>query len=189
LVPLRNPEPDDAELVTRALLGERWARAALYHRHARDIANLALSLLRDREEARDVLQDTFVTAFETLSQLRERTKVRAWLCKVAVRHVQRRFRRRRLRRLLGLDFGAPVTIPLDELAMRDAEQEAVLELRRLEAVLRTLPDRACIVWTLRAVEGETLPAIAEIVGCSLATVKRDLSAAQHAIGEATEGEP
>ena len=70
------------------------------------------------------------------------------------------------------------TLPLEELAAGEASQEAVAQLRRVDAVLRTLPERAATVWTLRVVEGESLPSIAEICGVSLATVKRDLAGAQ-----------
>ena len=166
----------DDVLVARALEGDRWSRAALYHRFASEVASLALHLLRDRDEAADVLQDTFLSAFETLSALREPAKVRAWLRRICVRHVQRRFRRRGLRRALGL--GSPASVPLAELAARDASQEARAQLARVDAVLRTLPERARIVWTLRLVEGETLPSIAALTGASLATVKRDLALAQ-----------
>jgi RNA polymerase sigma-70 factor (ECF subfamily) len=171
-------EVDDTELVRRCVEGDQWARGALYHRYAGDVANLALRLLRDKVEANDVLQDTFVTAFETTGKLREPARVRSWLRTIAVRHVQRRFRRRRLRRLLGF---RPAPQPLEELAAEESSQEAVAQLRRVDAVLRTLPDRARTVWTLRVLEGETLPAIAELCGISLATVKRDLASAQDEI--------
>ena len=178
VVRLPDVELDDEALVRRCVEGERWARAALYHRYSTDVGNLALRLLRDRDEASDVLQDTFITAFERIGSLREPARVRAWLRSVAVRHVQRRFRRARLRRLLGFR-SAP--IPLEELAVGEASQEAVAQLRRVDVVLRALPARARTVWTLRVVEGETLPAIAEACAISLATVKRDVAAAQQEI--------
>ena len=172
----RDPGIAAEVLVARALEDDEWARSALYHRFAPEVVNLALRLLRDHDEAGDVLQDTFVSAFETLGALRDPAKVGAWLRQICVRHVQRRFRRRRLRRVLGL--ASPPAIPLAELAARDASQEARAELARVDAVLRTLPERARVVWTLRLVDGETLPNIAALTGASVATVKRDLALAQ-----------
>ncbi|HJL19569.1 MAG TPA: RNA polymerase sigma factor [Sandaracinaceae bacterium LLY-WYZ-13_1] len=179
-------QPSDAELVERAREGDRWARAALYHRHAPHVSSLALRLLRDRDTADDVLQDTFVSAFETMHQLRTPSKVRAWLRQIAVRHVQRRFRRRKLRRLLG--FRPRPSVPLAELASQDAPQEAVVQLERVDEALRATPERARLVWTLRQVEGETLPAIAAACGISLATVKRDLTRAQDAVRAVVDDE-
>lgn len=173
----QDPATKDAELVERAFSGERWARAALYQRHVADVTNLALRLLRDRDQAADVAQDTFVTALETLGDLREPARVRPWLRAIAVRHVQRRFRRRRLLRALGIG-PPPGSISLAELASRAADQDAIVQLRRVDSVLATLRERARIVWTLRIIEGEGLAEIAETCGISLATVKRDLALAE-----------
>ncbi|MCA9606529.1 MAG: hypothetical protein KC619_13080, partial [Myxococcales bacterium] len=129
----------DAELVRRALEDDAWARAALYHRHAPTVANLALRLLRDRDQAADVLQDTFIEALTGLHRLREPDKVRAWLRRIAVNRVQRRFRRNKLLRTLGLDRGS--ALGLDELASPSADPEVRLELRRADAALRTLSAR------------------------------------------------
>lgn len=183
----RDPELDDAELVRRALEGDAWARAAIYHRHARAIANLGLRLLRSRDAAADLLQDTFVRAFETLPTLRDPERLLAWLRTIAVRKAQRRFRRQRLMRLLGIG-PAPGDLPLEELAPRDGDQEARAQLARVDAVLRVLPHRALVVWTLRLVEQQSLPEIAEVCGISLATVKRDLALAQDEVRRALEGE-
>ncbi|MGE0792530.1 MAG: RNA polymerase sigma factor [Sandaracinaceae bacterium] len=181
----------DAELVARCLEGDdRWARGALYRRHAETVAGLALRLLRDRDEADDVLQDTFVCAFQTLGALRDPAQLGAWLRTICVRQVHRRFRRRRLLASLGF---RRTTIPLEELALRDAGQEAREELRRVDAVLARLPVRARIVWSMRVIEGETLPAIAEAMDVSLVTVKRDVRLAQDALdalfGDRSEEEP
>lgn len=186
-VRFRDPELDDAELVRRALEGDAWARAAIYHRHARTIANLGLRLLRSRDAAADLLQDTFVRAFETLPTLRDPERLLAWLRTIAVREAQRRFRRQRLLRLLGIG-PAPGGIPLEELAPIDGNQEARAQLARVDAVLRVLPHRALVVWTLRLVEEQSLPEIAETCGISLATVKRDLALAQDEVRRALEGD-
>lgn len=183
----RDTDLEDAELVRRAQTGDAWARAALYHRHSREIANLALRLVRDREVAADVLQDTFVTAFETLQALREPARARFWLRTIAVRHVQRRFRRRRMLRWLGIG-PPPATVALEELALAEAGQEIRAQLERADRALAQLPERARLVWTLRAIEGDTLPEIAEACGVSLATVKRDLALAESHLRRAVDEE-
>ncbi len=162
-------------IVERARQGEAAARAAIYHRFAREVSNLALRLVRDRTEAADILQDTFVEAFERLSALREPSKVGGWLRTITVRQAQRRFRRRKLRRMLGW---VPIDeVPLEQLAKSNADQETILELRRVDRALSTLDARERTVWTLRFLEQETLPMIASLCGISLATVKRDLARA------------
>ena len=171
-------------LVERARRGDVAARAELYHRFAREVSNLALRLLRDRTEAADLSQDVFVEAFEQLSALRDPAKVGGWLRTITVRQAQRRFRRRKLRRVLG--FVQVDELGLEQLARQDANQEAVLQLRRVDGALRKLDSRARIVWTLRFLEQETLPSIATLCDVSLATVKRDLSRAQAKVQAALE---
>lgn len=181
----RDTDLDDAEIVRRACDRDVWARAALYHRYAREIGNLAVRLLRDRDVAADVVQDTFVTAFETIHTLRDPDRVRGWLRMIAIRHAHRRFRRRRMLRMLGI-VAAPRAVALEDLALEDASQEARVQLRRIDAALATLPGRARLVWTLRMVEGETLPDIAAACRISLATVKRDFTAADSVVRRAVE---
>ncbi len=83
--------------------GDRAGEEALYRRHAPSVLRLATRLLRSNEDASDVLQDAFVSAFEDLGALREHDAFRAWVHRITVRLVHRRFRRRRLLGFVGLD--------------------------------------------------------------------------------------
>ena len=96
----------DAQLVARAIEGDRWGREMLYRRHAAYLLAIAARLLGNRGEGEEVVQDTFVTAFEQLSTLREPAALRGWLAQIAISLVRRRMRRGRLMRVLGLDRGA-----------------------------------------------------------------------------------
>src|SRR3954465_7527928 len=96
----------DAQLVARAIQGDRWGREMLYRRHATYLLAIAARLLGNRGEGEEGVRDTFVTAFEQLSTLREPAALRGWLAQIAVSMVRRRLRRGRLMRVLGLDRGA-----------------------------------------------------------------------------------
>ena len=128
----------------------------------------------------DVLQDVFMDAFAELDTLRDPSALRAWLVRRTVNKIHKRFRRRKLRRLLGLDQGAD-ELTLASLASPECSPELRVELARIQDVLATLPARHRIAWVLHRVEGETLPAVAEACGTSLATAKRDIHAAQAAL--------
>src|SRR5688572_15669302 len=96
----------DADLVSRAAGGDRWSREMIYRRHAGLLLAIAARLLGNRGDAEEVVQDTFVTAFEQLRALRDPGALRAWLAQITVSLVRRRIRRGRLMRVLGLDRGA-----------------------------------------------------------------------------------
>lgn len=171
------PVDDDAALVARALAGDRVAEAQLYRRHARVIANVAARLLGSRADAEDIVQETFVIALEHLRELRDPSSLRAWLTRVAVSRAQRRLRRRRLLKWLGLDR-TEEDLSLDALAAPDASPEVRAELAKVAAVLERCDPDERVAWTLHRVECETLEATAEICGCSLATVKRRIASVE-----------
>jgi RNA polymerase sigma-70 factor, ECF subfamily len=185
LIPLRSVTPaqsgiSDADLVLRAQSGERWAEGAIYQRYSSMIANLAARLVGDRADAMDVTQDVFIDLLSKLGSLRDPSALKAWLVRCTVRRAHRVFRRRKLRRLLGLDRTLD-DMTLDALASPETSAETRVELARVSAVLASLPVRQRIAWLLRHVEGETLPAVAHAIETSLATAKRDIAEAERAI--------
>ncbi|AKU99350.1 RNA polymerase sigma factor RpoE [Labilithrix luteola] len=138
----------------------------------------------------DVLQDAFVTAFEDLAELRQPGAFRTWIHRITVRLVHRRFRRRRLLRLLGLDRERD-EVSLDALAVESASAEARAELRWLDEALRKATDADRIAWLLRHVEGLAVDEVASACGCSPATAKRRIASADAVVlrhlGAAKEG--
>src|SRR6266576_447662 len=59
----------DAQLVARAVDGDRWGREMLYRRHAGFLLGMTARLMGNRGEAEEIVQDTFVTGFEQLHTL------------------------------------------------------------------------------------------------------------------------
>jgi RNA polymerase sigma-70 factor (ECF subfamily) len=173
---------DDERLVARAQAGDREAEEAIYRRHVGYVSGMVLRLLVHPPEAEDVVQDTFVIAFEQLPRLRAGTALRPWLAQIAVSQVHRRFRRRRLLRLFGLLGGEDAK--LEAVASPDLGPEAHAELAALGRALGRLPVDQRIAWSLRYVEGATLDEVAAACRCSLATAKRRI----HAAGVEIQGE-
>jgi RNA polymerase sigma-70 factor (ECF subfamily) len=170
-------QPSDRELVMAVRAGQRSAEERLYRRHVRAVAAIAVRLLGPGADADDVVQDSFVTALERLRQLREPELFRPWLLRIAVSHVHRRFRRRRLLRWLGLDRSVEDT-RLAQQAAPGLHAEARAELQRLDTALHRLPPDVRIAWILRHVEGYELTDVACACGVSLATIKRRLHTAE-----------
>jgi RNA polymerase sigma-70 factor, ECF subfamily len=182
LILLQSPlDPTDGELAQRVGRGDRWAEEAFYRRHVLQVVGLAQRLLGNSWDAEDVAQETFITAFEIWNQLRDYERARSWLMQIAVRQVHRKFRKRRLLRLLGLDRSVD-DLPLDALAREDTTAEVRSELLVLDGVLKSLPAKSKIPWMLRYVEGLPLEEVAEKCECSLATAKRRIAQAQRVIG-------
>jgi RNA polymerase sigma-70 factor (ECF subfamily) len=176
-------EVGDADLVARARDGERWAEEALYRRHGPRLLARVGRLLGDAAEAEDVVQEVFARAFARLDELREPAAFGGWVLRAAVRRVWGISRWRGVRRRFGLDRGA--ALYLAPSATVSPEERALL--RELEAVLQRLATAERIAWSLRAIEGLTLPEVAAACGCSLATAKRRIAAARAEIAAAVGG--
>lgn len=176
----------DRELVERARRGDRWAEEALYRRHVGPLLGLASRLLGSRAEAEDVVQETFVTAFDRLGQLREPEALAFWLQRIAVRRVSRRFRRRALARALGLDRGEEEA-GLESVASAEAPPDVRADLALLDRALARLPARERLAWSLRHLEDRPVAEVAELSGCSLATAKRRIASASARLERQAKG--
>ncbi len=119
---------DDTALVHAARDGDQAAFSGLYDRYADRLFDFVVGVLRDRHEAEDVVQDTFVAAASRLDQLREPRKVRAWLYAIARHEALRRARDRR-RQTPDDDLG---DVTPDE----DVGPEEAVERRDLERLVR-----------------------------------------------------
>ncbi|WP_291414250.1 sigma-70 family RNA polymerase sigma factor [Actinophytocola sp.] len=133
-------EPTDAELVAGVLAGDREAFAAVYDRYADRLHDFCWSVLRDRDEAADAVQDTFVLVAQRLAQLNDPDRLRPWLYAVA-RSVALRKVRARQRVVLDEVGDMADTDPGPD---RAAEQVALRELVWSAAAGLSERDRALL---------------------------------------------
>jgi RNA polymerase sigma-70 factor (ECF subfamily) len=169
-----SPGPSDAELANRLIAGEPWAREALYRRFVKSGWCTALRLVGNRPDADDIVQDTFVEALRDVDKLRDPARMRGWLLRIAVHQAHRRFRKRKLRRRLGMDRSIEET-SLEALAHPGTSTEARAELACIDRVLSRVTADQRFAWMLRHVEGMSLDEVALACDCSLATAKRRIA--------------
>jgi len=151
---------------------------SLFERYAGYVARVAARMLgRDDADVDDVVQEVFFIALHRLDRIHSTDAARPWLMTVTVRTVQRALRRRRWRRLL-LGASSAAEVPATGVT---AEQRVLLA--RIYRTLDEIEPRSRIAWILRHVEGERLEDVADACGCSLATAKRRITAAQELLME------
>ncbi|NOZ74116.1 MAG: sigma-70 family RNA polymerase sigma factor [FCB group bacterium] len=78
-----NTDQTEAELIRRAKAGDGKAMSALVDSHSARIYTLALRLMNNREDAEDVLQETFMIMLEKLDTFSERSSLYTWLYRIA----------------------------------------------------------------------------------------------------------
>jgi len=113
----------DAEIAQAIAAGDTEAFAELFERYGAALHDFCASVLRNRDEARDVVQDTLVLGWERAAQLRDPSKLKPWLFAIARHEALRRLRARRRSVPLQdveIDRPAPGSDPVDAVTREDA---------------------------------------------------------------------
>lgn len=163
-----------AEILLMARRGDPRAGAALFDRCEAQVNRLVWRLLGADEAHDDVVQQVFVALLKGLLRVREPDALAGWVTAVTVNTVRSELRRRRIRRLWVRS--EPEALDLAEAPPTSHEARALL--RRTYAVLAKLPEDERIAFGLRYMDEMSLAEVAAACGCSLATIKRRLQAAQ-----------
>ncbi|MBI3831420.1 MAG: RNA polymerase sigma factor [Planctomycetes bacterium] len=165
--------PADAELVLQAEQGVPGAFEILMERYLSMVIGVAYSLLSDAEASRDVAQDTFMEAAQTLTLLREREKFGNWLYGISRRKASYVLRRRKMHQAaINYKQQEEKTLPRqDDPSAPVARQERNENVRR---ALNQLPEIYREIIVLRYIDGRSYEEIASVLGISLAAVDKRL---------------
>ena len=171
---------NESVLVAEAKAGSYEAFEELVNRYEKKIYRLGLNLTGNPEDAEDMLQETFLKAFEHLSDFREDSRFYTWIVRIAINQGLMKLRKRRNSKEVQMedisnDDGE--VIPRDFADWRpNPEQE--LERTELETILqnaaRSLPMTFRTVFFLRDVEGLSTEETAEMLNLSEGAVKARL---------------
>lgn len=150
---------------------------AAFRAHAGFVASVALRVLGRPAEVDDLVQDVFLRVLHRLGELRDPAALRSWLAVITARLARRRLRTRRWKLWLGLG-GDDDYAQLPDGAASPDDRALIGELYR---ALDRLPAQQRLAWALRHLEDLELTVVAQACGCSLATVKRWIAAADAAL--------
>lgn len=184
----------EGTLVELCLRGDGAAFGRLVSLHEGMVYNLALRLLGDREDARDLAQDVFLQVYRTLSGFRGRSSLKTWIYRITVNLCRNRYRwwRRRRRdqwcRLEDLSAAEEARVssarpggesPLAQVERRD-------HARHVQAALLDVSFDHRTVLILREVEGLSCEEIAAALGIAEGTVKSRLARGRKALRRSLE---
>ena len=183
LKPLGKPDPDiDIVRLAQNRATRRVAMGVLFERYRERVYNVSLRIVGDGQEAADVLQDVFVLLFRKIHRFRAKSVFASWVYRITVNvsldHLRRRRRAPALTTASGILDSAQeleeLTMPERGTARRDLE-------RHVQVALTTLSSRLRITVVLRYLEGLSYADIADILDCSIGTVKSRLNRAHTAL--------
>ena len=182
--------PADADVVQRARAGDHAAFRVLVERYQGRAYRLALRVLRDEDQAQDVVQDAFLKVYGSLDRFEGRSGFYTWLYRIVMNVCLDRKRRDRSDREVEWDeetAGGSLADPAGvDPARPGPEAEAPnTELRTLVArAIEALPEDARRAIQLREIDGLSYKEIAEALGIPKGTVMSRLYYARRRLQEA-----
>lgn len=171
---------DESALVARARQGDTEAFSQLVSRYERKIFRLARNITQSEEDAEDVLQETFLKAYEHLSGFQGQSKFYTWIVRIAVNEALMKLRKRKSDRSVPLD--EPVDTGEDtvtrEIAVWEENPEQKFSREEMGQILNDavagLRPAFRTVFVLRDIEELSTEETAESLGISIPAVKSRL---------------
>ena len=181
-VALETSGHSDAEIIRQVLEGNTAMFELLMRRYNERVYRAARSIVRDEQEAEDVMQQAYVNAFTHLRQFNGSAQFSTWLTKIALNEALARVRRRGRYETFDEDLSNVEPFMSSNPEPNPERQAFAEELRRLlEWAIDTLPDGMREVFVLRDVEGLSTSEVAESLGVSDDVVKTRLSRGRAAL--------
>jgi RNA polymerase sigma-70 factor (ECF subfamily) len=171
---------DEAAVVAQARTGDATAFNELLRRYERKIFRLALHITQNREDAEDVLQETFLKAYEHLDQFQGQSKFYTWIVRIAVNQALMKLRKRKSDRSVSLDdtIDTGEDTVAREIAAWDENPEQQYGREELNRILTSAVDGLTpiyrAVFVLRDVDGLSTEETADALELSVPAVKSRL---------------
>jgi RNA polymerase sigma-70 factor, ECF subfamily len=181
---------DDAGVVRLCQRGDAGAFRLLVARHHPPILALILNLVRDRDDADDLVQEVFIKAYRSISRFQRRSQVSTWLYRIALNRCTDWLRSRRRQREM---YPLRATLPGEDRfasAGGDAPDRSLIRAelgRAVEEAMQVLPASCRTTLILREQERLSYDEIAGEMNCSVGTVKSRLFRARNQMQKALAG--
>ena len=169
-------EPGDGELVQRAKDDDRDAMRQLIERYQRRLLGVVIGVVKNPEDAREVVQETFVRVFRNLDGFKGDSSFYTWVYRIAVNLSIDHQRREAKRTAVEFDENIPTSDdpigwggetlgrnPFDHVRSRELGEKI------FEAIEGLTPNHRAVI-LLREIEGFSYEEISEVLECSMGTV-------------------
>ncbi|MDR3613423.1 MAG: RNA polymerase sigma factor [Candidatus Obscuribacterales bacterium] len=164
-------ETDDSELIARTLAGDAGSYAVLVKKYQKLVYNVAMQIVRQKEVAADITQDSFIKAYKALSSFRSGSPFRPWLLRItsngalnAIRDAKNTFSLDQVLDESPWDEPASNEILEDDIDLKLTEE-------KLESVLQTLQPLQRHIFLLRFKHDLSYEEIGHVVELPHTTIK------------------
>jgi RNA polymerase sigma-70 factor (ECF subfamily) len=175
----RERDPNEAELIERAKLGDAQAFQALYDKHRRRVYSLCLRMTANTAEAEDLTQEAFLQLYRKIGTFRGESAFSTWLHRLSVNVVLMQLRKKSLP-VVSLEetTQGEEDTPKKDFGAEDLALAGSIDRLQLQKAVDDLPPGYRMIFVLHDVEGYEHNEIATIVGCSIGNSKSQLHKAR-----------
>jgi len=165
-------------LIEQCKLGNRKAQYEIYSLYSKAMLNIGIRMMNNREEAEDVLQETFIEVFKRLNTFRYDSSFGAWVKKIMVNKCINCLRKKKVELVKQNEIGEN----------RFEEEEEDIDNKKLNVkaiynALNKLPEGYRVVFSLYLIEGYDHNEISDILNISVSTSKSQFLRAKRKIKE------
>ena len=163
----------DEDIVTRVLAGDKDLYELLMRRHNQKLYRVVRSYLKNQREVEDIMQDTYLRAFEKLAQFRHDAQFSTWLIRIGINMALARLRKYKQLAEAPSDLVDYNVLPISDTTPMDPENIIIRNESRLllEQAIDALPEKYRIVYTLRELEELSVQEVMECLELSESNVK------------------
>lgn len=154
------------ELIAMCKRGDPAAYTELYNEHAGAVYNTIVRLVKHTAEAEDILQESFVAAFQGIARFTQAGGFRAWVKRIAINKSIDWIRKRKIN-FVELE---PHLVPVADEEIMD-ESPFQFTMNAVAAAIELLPDNYRTIFTLYVVENIPQAEIAQMLGLKNTTVR------------------
>ena len=157
------------QLIQKCKQNDTKAQSELYKLYASKLFALCLKYCRNRAEAEDNLQDSFVTIFKKISQYKNKGSFEGWLKRITINTALQRYRNKGIYEIINEEHIEDTSIDIDN-------DEVSIDF--LLTIIQKLPDRYRMVFNLYALDGYSHKEIAAMLDITTGTTKSNLARAR-----------
>lgn len=170
------------DIIDRCLGGDRAAQYELYKLYSKAMYNVSFRIVHNENDAEDVLQEAFVSAFKNLAGYSGASTFGAWLKRIVINKSLNYIKKKRVE-----------ITPVDELPDVEGEEQIFddsveFDLNQIRKAVDMLPDGYRVVFSLYLLEGYDHGEIAEILGITESTSKSQFNRSKKKLKEILEKE-
>ncbi|WP_066634489.1 RNA polymerase sigma factor [Desulfolucanica intricata] len=183
----------DDVLIEKSKQGDLDAFEQLVRRYENKIYNICYRFMGNHADASDLAQETFIRLYKALPKFRGESGFMTWLYRICGNVCRDELRRQQRRQKVFLDESSNGPVLSASIRSQDLLPEEMLERQELKLMIQScmnsLSEDHRLILILREIQGLSYEELAEVLDCTLGTVKSRLSRARLALKEIISAEP